>query len=98
MIFGRPINLWLGLVTASLAFIQVLVVTLVPDVDPTVVATILGALGGLLAVVIALIANQPPTLAAGDTYHIVTPAGQPNYAATVAPPPAPTQPVAEPAP
>lgn len=78
MIFGRPINLWLGLVTASLAFVQVLIVTLAPEVDPTAVATVLGALGGLLAVVIALVANQPPTVNAGDQVKVVTPADEPN--------------------
>jgi hypothetical protein len=83
VIFGRPINLWLGLVTASLAFAQVLIVTLVPDVDPTTVATVLGAFGGLLAVVIALVANQPPTISSGDTVKVVTPPGQDNRTVTV---------------
>ncbi len=82
MIFGRPINLWLGLVTASLAFAQVLIVTLVPDVDPTAVATVLGALGGLLAVMVALIANQAPTVNEGDTVNVVTPQDQPNRTIT----------------
>jgi hypothetical protein len=84
MIFGRPINLWLGLVTASLAFAQVLIVTLVPDVDPTTVATVLGAFGGLLAVIIALVANQPPVVSPGDTVNIQTPAGETNRSVTVA--------------
>ncbi len=83
MIFGRPINLWLGLVTASLAFAQVIIVTVVPDVDPTTVATVLGSFGGLLAVFIALVANQPPTVASGDTVHVLTPAGEANRAVTV---------------
>ena len=78
MILGRPINLWLGLVTASLAFAQVIIVTAVPDVDPTTVATILGALGGLLAVIVAIVANQPPVVSPGDTIQVVTPAGTPN--------------------
>ena len=83
MIFGRPINLWLGLVTASLAFAQVIIVTVLPDVDPTQVATILGALGGLLAVIVAIVANQPPTVAPGDVVNIQTPAGEQNRAVTV---------------
>ncbi len=82
MIFGRPINLWLGLVTASLAFAQVLIVTLVPDIDPTTVATILGAFGGLLAVVIALVANQPAVVNEGDTVKVITPVDQPNRTIT----------------
>lgn len=95
MILGRPTNLWLGLVTATLGFVQIVAINLLPDVDPTVIATVLGALGLLLGAAISLIANQPPTLSAGDTYHIVTPTGQPNYEATVAPPPAPTTPTVE---
>ncbi len=83
MILGRPINLWLGLVTAALAFAQVLIVTLRPDLNPTTVATILGAFGGLLAVAIALVANQPPTVAQGDTVKVITPEGQPNTTITV---------------
>ncbi len=78
MIFGRPINLWLGLVTASLAFAQVLIVTLVP----ATVATILGAFGGLLAVVIALVANQPAVVNEGDTVKVITPVDQPNRTIT----------------
>lgn len=92
MILGRPTNLWLALTSALLAFLQVTIVTVVPGVDAVAVATILGSLGGLLAVVIALVANQPPTLAAGDTYTIATPKGQPNYEATVATPPSPSVP------
>lgn len=83
MIFGRPINLWLGLVTASLAFAQVIIVTVLPDVDPSQVATILGALGGLLAVIVAIVANQPPTVQSGSVVNIQTPAGEQNRAITV---------------
>ena len=83
MILGRPINLWLGFVTALLAFTQVLVVTLLPDIDPTAVATVLGALGGLLAVIIALVANQPPTVNAGSTVNVITPPGEANREVTV---------------
>ena len=82
MILGRPTNIWLGLVTAALAFTQVVIVTVRPDINATSVATVLGSLGGLLAVVIALIANQPPTVNSGDTVKVVTPEGQPNYTVT----------------
>lgn len=97
MILGRPTNLWLGLVTATLAFVQVVIVTLVPTIDPIAVATIIGSLGGLLAVVIALVANQPPTLNPGDAFHVTTPAGQPNATTIVATPPAADQPPVTPA-
>jgi hypothetical protein len=78
MIFGRPTNLWLALVTAALAFAQVLIINLVPGVDAIAVATILGSLGGFLAVVITLVANQPPSINVGDPYTVVTPASLPN--------------------
>jgi hypothetical protein len=83
MIFGRPVNLWLGLTTAALAFVQVTIVTVLPDVDPTAVATVLGAAGLLLGAVITLVANQPPTVNSGDTVTVVTPKGQPNETVTV---------------
>ena len=78
MIYGRPTNLWLALVTAVLTFAQVVLVNLVPQVDAAEVATILGSLGGVLAVAIALIANQPAVVQPGDTITVVTPKGEPN--------------------
>jgi len=95
MIFGRPTNLWLGVATAIVSGLTFILLT--AGVDPSVVAGTGAALTGLLGAVIALVAYQPPTLAAGDTYTIQTPKGQPNYEATVAPPPQPTQPTPEPA-
>lgn len=83
MIFGRPTQLWLGLTTATIAFAQVLIVNLVPGTDPQAVATILGSLGGLLGVVILLIANQPPTVNEGSKVNVVTPDGEPNRSVTV---------------
>ena len=78
MIFGRPPTLWLGLVTAGTAFAQVVIVTAIPEANPAQVATILGALALLLGALIALIANQPPTLNVGDKYVVTTPSGDPN--------------------
>ena len=78
MIYGRPTNLWLALVTAVLTFAQVVLVNLVPQVDAAEVATILGSLGGVLAVAIALIANQPAVVQPGDTITVITPKGEPN--------------------
>ena len=80
MIFGRPTNLWLGLVTATLGFAQVAIVSLdlLPGVSEAAIATTLGALGLLLGALIALVAGQPPTLNVGDAYNVTTPAGQPN--------------------
>lgn len=92
MILGRPTNLWLGLVTSALAVLQIILVN-VGGFDSVLIATLLGAFGLFLGSVISLIANQPPTMEAGDSYTIQTPKGQPNYEAVVAPPPAPTDPV-----
>lgn len=91
MILGRPTNLWLGLTTAISGAIAATLIAL--GFDPTIVGTLAGVWTGVLGAAILLIANQPPTLAPGDPYKIVTPAGEPNYAAVVAHPPAPTQPV-----
>ena len=78
MIFGRPTNLWLGLVTALLSFAQVLIINVVPDADPQVVVTVLAALGLLLGAAISLIANQAPVLNPGDPYVVTTPSGTEN--------------------
>ena len=83
MILGRPANLWTGLVTAALALIQVVLVNVRPDIDPTTVATVLGAVGVFLGVLISFIAGQPPTINAGDQVNVTTPAGQPNATATL---------------
>lgn len=97
MIFGRPVNLVAGAAGALLN----LVILVAKQVDPAGVGAvftpeiILAANTALLAI-IAAFAGQPPTLAPGQTYTIVTPKGQPNYEATVAKPPAPTQPVPDP--
>jgi hypothetical protein len=86
MILGRPTNLWLGFITSALAVVQILLVN-VAKLDPVVTATLLGAIGLLLGSLISLIANQPPTVNPGDTVHVTTPAGQPNYVTTIATPP-----------
>lgn len=79
MILGRPTNLWLGLVTAALGFIQVATIALRPDIDPAQLATVLGAAGLFLGAAITLIANSAPVVNTGDTVKVVTPQGQENY-------------------
>jgi hypothetical protein len=78
MIFGRPTNLWLGLVTAGVALVQGLVVIFVPEADPQQVATAGALIVAFLGAVIALVAGQPPTLNPGDAYKVVTTGDQPN--------------------
>ncbi len=84
MIFGRPVNLWLGLTTSIIGAISVTAVVL--GADPTIVATVSGAWGGVVGAIILVVANQPPTLSPGDTFKIATPAGQPNTTGIVTPP------------
>lgn len=86
MIWGRPVNLWLGLTTAVSGAIAATLIAL--GVDPVLVGTLAGVWQGVLGAAILLIANQPPTLSPGDTFTVQTPAGEPNYQTTVAHPPA----------
>lgn len=82
MILGRPTNLWNGLVVALLGFIQVSVLAVVPDVDATQLGLVLGAAGLLLGAIIALVANQAPTVHEGTPITVVTPEGEPNRTIT----------------
>jgi hypothetical protein len=84
MIFGRPVNLWLGLSTSIIGAVSVTAVVL--GADPTVVATISGAWGGVVGAIVLVVANQPPTLNPGDTFKIQQPAGTPNTTGVVTPP------------
>lgn len=61
MFLGRSTIQWTGLLSTLASTIQVLVVTLIPSVDPVQVAIILGALTGFLGVLIAFIANTSTT-------------------------------------
>ena len=88
MILGRPTNLWLAAGSGLLNLGFLVASTLGYAAPETLVA---GA-NLALAAVIALVAGQPPTLTAGDTYTIQTPKGQPNYSATVEEPPMATTP------
>ena len=60
MILGRSTVQWTALITASAGLTQVLAVTLT-ELDPTVVATILGAGTAFLSVFIAFLANTQTT-------------------------------------
>jgi hypothetical protein len=83
MILGRPVNLWNGLVVAAVSLVSIVVMQLQPDVDSEVVATIAAATSLFLGTVIAILANGTPTVNAGDTVNVVTPAGEPNKTVTV---------------
>lgn len=97
MIFGKPTNLWLGLMTAVVGAVEITLIAF--GFDPTIVATVGGAWGAVGGALIVLVASRPPTLAPGDTFNTLTPAGEPNFVTVVATPPAPSTPVqVEPAP
>jgi hypothetical protein len=64
---------------AAVSLVSIVVMQLLPDVDSEVVATIAAAVTLFLGSVIAIVANQAPTVNAGDTVNVSTPAGQANY-------------------
>lgn len=61
MILGRSTPQWLGLITAAGSLAQVLIVQFLPDADPVVVATVIGAIGLFLGAFIAFLANTATT-------------------------------------
>lgn len=61
MFLGRSTVQWTGLIAAAVSTLQVLLVVLVPDLDPVQVAVILGTIAGFLGVLIAFIANTSTT-------------------------------------
>ncbi len=86
MILGRATNMWTGLITAAdTLLITIIGVTQTAEVTQQW-AVILGAIGVFLGFLVLFIANQPPTLNPGDTFHIATPAGTPNTVGVVTPP------------
>ena len=87
MIWGRPTNLWLGVVAQTLAVLQIVLVN-IAHTDPVLTATLLGAIGLLVGSLISLVANQPPVVQPGDTVTVKTAGDQPNYTTTIAHPPA----------
>ena len=97
MILGRSTVQWTALIAAAAGLAQVLAVTLT-TLDPTVVATILGATTLFLGSFIAFLANtqttpiSDPRLKVGTEVSVLTSAGQKtNDTVTIQPtPPGPT--------
>lgn len=81
MILGRPTNLWLGAFTGVFNVVVLVLAALQPPV--VIPAVVVGAVNLGVAAVIALIANQPPTIAPGDQVVVQTPAGEANRTVTV---------------
>ena len=61
MFLGRSTLQWTGLISAAGGLLQVLIVTMLPNVDATVVATIIGSAVAFLGVFIAFLANTATT-------------------------------------
>ena len=81
MIFGRPTNLWLGLVSAVSGAVAATAIVL--GADGETVGILAGVWSAVIGACILLIANQPPTVNSGDTVNVITPPGEPNKAVTV---------------
>lgn len=76
MIWGRPTNLWTGLLTLISGAIATTAIAL--GADPVMVGTLIGPWTAVLGAVILFVANQPPAMAVGQNYTVVTPGQQPN--------------------
>jgi hypothetical protein len=76
MIWGRPINLWTGLLTLISG--AVATTAIAAGADPVLVATLIGPWTAVLGAVILFVANQPATISVGDSYTVVTPGDAPN--------------------
>jgi uncharacterized membrane protein len=81
MILGRSTPQWLSLLTAAGGLAQLLIVTMVPNVDATLVATIIGAIITFLGTFLAFLANTAttptadPQLKAGTMVRVTDEAG-----------------------
>ncbi len=89
MFLGRSTQQWLGVIGATVSFLQIIVPQLAPDSDPVQVATILGAIGGFAGVLVIFVAQNyttplsDPVLPPGTPVTISTPSGQPNLTITL---------------
>lgn len=61
MILGRHTTAWVSLITALGGLVQLLLVTFAPSLDPTAVATVIGAVVTFLGVFLAFLANTATT-------------------------------------
>ncbi len=81
MILGRPTNLITGAFQALLGAAVIILANLVPPV--AIPQAVVGAVVIAFGAIIALVANQAPTVNSGDTVKVITPAGEPNKTVTV---------------
>ncbi len=61
MILGRSTPQWIGMITAAGGLLQVLIVSLIPNVDAVLVATIIGSAVTFLGVFVTFLANTSTT-------------------------------------
>jgi len=76
MILGRPTNLWTGLIASIIGLLSLAALLL--GADAVAVAQLTAAFTLVAGGVIALVANQPPSMLVGQQYTVVTPGEQPN--------------------
>lgn len=76
MIFGRPTNLWNGLVVALSGALSATAIVLGAPAQQ--VGILAGVWTAVVGAVITIVAGQPPTLNPGDAYTVVTPNDAPN--------------------
>jgi hypothetical protein len=74
MLFGRPVNLIVG----AFAAVFNVAVLVGGNFGYVLDASLVAAINVAFAAVVALIANQPPTVEPGDTVIVQTPKGEPN--------------------
>lgn len=80
MILGRPANQIAGAFTA---LFNVIVLVAQSQGSTLFTVELVSAINIAAAAIIFLIANQTPTVNAGDQVKVVTPAGEPNRTVTV---------------
>lgn len=61
MFLGRSTIQWTGLISSLVAGLQIIIPTLLPDVDPAATTTVLGTIGVVLGAIIAFVANTSTT-------------------------------------
>lgn len=89
MILGRNTVQWVSLITAAGGLAQLLMVSFLPDADPTLIATVIGAVVTFLGVFLAFLANtsttpvKDPVLEAGTPVTVTNAAGEPTHTTNV---------------
>lgn len=76
MIFGRPTNLWLGLVSALSGAVAATAIILGAPAEQ--VGILAGVWSAVIGACILIVAYLPPVVSPGDTVTVRTPTGEPD--------------------